>query len=104
VIDDDELDLAPAELAAEGTERELEAVERMLAEHGRRPGEAQHDADLQLLLRLRAEAHHDGGRGRADPQGPLHRSCPPFVSFPCRPAVPPRLRCPAAAAAASEIV
>ena len=51
VVDDDHLDVAPAELAAEILHRELEAVARLLAEHGRRSREGQEQADLQLLLR-----------------------------------------------------
>ena len=60
VVDDDHLDVASAELAAELLHRELEAVAGLLAEHGRGAGEGQQQADLQLLLRqgrcVRAEA------------------------------------------------
>ena len=65
VVDDDDLDLPPAELAAEVLDGELEAVARLLAEHGRGARQRQDQADLELLLRLRRARQ----RGSAPPQG-----------------------------------
>ena len=73
VVDDDHLDVAPAELAAERLDRKLEAVAQLLAEDRRRPGQGDDDADLELLLRLCGwpSQHHRRG-GEQDQSLHLH--------------------------------
>ena len=72
---DDHLDLAPAELAAERLDREIEAVAELLADHGRRPGQCGDDADLELFLRLRGRTCQTDRRGGEQDQSLHFTSC-----------------------------
>ena len=73
VVLHDDLDLAPAELAAQRLDAELEAVAQLPAEHGGRTRERRDDADLELLLRLRGASQQRGERQGSAAAEPLRR-------------------------------
>ena len=62
VIGDNKLDVAAAHLAAEMLERELEAVFRLLAEHGGRARERIDQTDLDLFLCVNAAGYRQKNR------------------------------------------
>ena len=63
VVRNDHLDIAPAELAVEILDRKIEAVAKLLTEHGRRSGQGGNDADLELFLPLRSGPSQNHRRG-----------------------------------------
>ena len=67
VIGDDDLDVAPAHLAAEVLDRERKAVANLLAQRSRRTRQGHDHADLQLLLRGAGCGGNPDTRPRARP-------------------------------------
>ena len=91
VVLHDQLDLAPAELAAERLQRKLEAVALLHAERGGRPRQRGQDADLELVLggglrgeRERRSSQHDGQFLHVHSSGSLLRPLV-IMTFPCAP-------------------
>ena len=66
VVHDDQLHVAPAELASQILDGKLKSVSRLLAEDGRGAGQGQQQPDPQLVLRLGLEAAAECGGKRED--------------------------------------
>ncbi len=66
VVLDQDLDIAPAQLAAELLDGELKAVAELLAEHRGRARERGDHADLELFLRLRRRCKNGERRGSGE--------------------------------------
>ena len=81
VVHDDQLHVAPAELASQILDGKLKSVSRLLAEDGRGAGQGQQQPDPQLVLRLGLEAAAECGGKREDKGGLLHRVFSLIVEF-----------------------
>ena len=77
VVDDGHFRVEPAELAAEGLDRKVEAVAHLTAEHRGGAGEGQDEPDFHLVLGGRADGRsRPCGKRREKDRTGLHLSTP----------------------------